>query len=179
MCFVKTNELVELLVSKGLDINSKNSEGQTPLYFACVEKNNELVKILIKNKADVNIQTNNGHAPLHFTSNIEIVKLLIENGANPNIKDNIDNIPIFTKGGNQTHISYCEKFKCLLEYITDFNIKNSKGETIKDCVNSEVGSTKLKEIYEEYITRKTVKNLNKKQYDLVKHFLDILELKHE
>ena len=57
---------VKALLDKGVDVNSKSSYGQTPLFFAC----------------------DRGHT--------EIVRLLLERGANPNVKDTFYNATALT-----------------------------------------------------------------------------------
>ena len=86
------NEIAKYLISKKLDINYTNYEGQTALHYACKGKfyyrkrvNPELIKILIDAGANLNIVDNNGDIPLMFLvkSNIpkETVIMMIDKGA--------------------------------------------------------------------------------------------------
>lgn len=85
------DDMVEFLISKGADVNIKDSEGKTALLWA---SSNSLpnTKILIANGANVNIAANDGMTPfiqatLGVSSGkvpIEMCELLRKNGANIN-----------------------------------------------------------------------------------------------
>ena len=49
-------ENARLMISKGAQVNYKNSLGQTPIFYAVAMKNYELVKLLIYNHASVNVR---------------------------------------------------------------------------------------------------------------------------
>jgi ankyrin repeat protein len=109
-------EIVDLLISNGADVNAKNKYGSTPLDWATKYKQAEMVAILRKhggkngtiisaarygsiqgvqeflaNGADVNVYQNDyGGTPLHMAvifCHKEIVKLLLVAGADVNAKD--------------------------------------------------------------------------------------------
>ena len=48
--------LSRLLIDSGCDINSRNKEGQTPLYLAVTNKHKYVVKFLLESEADVNMK---------------------------------------------------------------------------------------------------------------------------
>ncbi|XP_055954510.1 putative ankyrin repeat protein RF_0381 [Patella vulgata] len=50
------DECVQLLITKGVDINKLNLSNKTPLYLAVCKENEEMVKSLIKSGCDVNIK---------------------------------------------------------------------------------------------------------------------------
>jgi ankyrin repeat protein len=81
----KNIELVELLLDKGADPNSKNENGDTPLHKACFENALEISKLLIERGADVDAKDVIGLTPLHWAvlhhNHIEIAKLLLDRGA--------------------------------------------------------------------------------------------------
>ena len=56
------------LLKEGIDINSRNKLGITPLYTAVFHKRVQLVSYLIKRKADVNVADHEGLAPLHVAA---------------------------------------------------------------------------------------------------------------
>lgn len=64
---VETNNL-NLLLSLRLteaDVNSKDSYGNTPLFYAASNANKEIVEILTKCGAKVNERCSNGNTPMH------------------------------------------------------------------------------------------------------------------
>ena len=75
------DELVKWLVSQGLDINTKDYYGKTPLYYQMQRGN---VMLFIELGADVNAKAKYGDTPLHFAAEhgtADCVKLLLEHGA--------------------------------------------------------------------------------------------------
>ena len=96
-------EVVELLISKGADVNAKMKDGWTPLHSAARygrkgHRHWEITELLIANGADVNAITNQGEhfhvkypwTPLHIAAingHKEIAELLIAAGADVNAED--------------------------------------------------------------------------------------------
>ena len=72
--------IIELLIKKGININSQNNEGNTPLHYAYNINNIKIISILIGNHAELNIKNNNGLIP----ENIEL------NSLNDNINDSFN-----------------------------------------------------------------------------------------
>lgn len=60
---VQNAESVPLLISAGLDVNSKNRDGNTPLHFAA---DSEMKRVLLENGADFTAENNAGETPLEF-----------------------------------------------------------------------------------------------------------------
>jgi len=54
-------EIVELLIAKGADVNSKDKSGYTPLHGAATDVT---VELLIAEGADVNAKGDDGSTPL-------------------------------------------------------------------------------------------------------------------
>ncbi|XP_055954322.1 serine/threonine-protein phosphatase 6 regulatory ankyrin repeat subunit A-like [Patella vulgata] len=77
------DELVQLLITHGIDINKRNSLNKTPLYLAVSYGNEEMAKTLIKSHCDVNI------TPVLLESigrkQTTIAKILIKAGCDVNI----------------------------------------------------------------------------------------------
>lgn len=76
-------ELARYLVSQGLNINTQNAYGRTPLYTHSTV-GAPLVAVLLEIGADVNLANNDGCTPL-FTAlanaRVDTIKLLLEHGA--------------------------------------------------------------------------------------------------
>jgi hypothetical protein len=67
-----------------LNINKRNSSGETPLHQEVIKGDLELVAFLIEHKAPLNTKDYAGWSPLHEACNhgfFEIAQILIENGA--------------------------------------------------------------------------------------------------
>ena len=78
----------EFLLSKGADIDEKNTTGSyggyTPLFWAVLSNKEELVSFLVNNGANVNAASNEGKTPLSIATeagNANIIELLKANGA--------------------------------------------------------------------------------------------------
>jgi len=106
--------VVELLLSKGADVNQKNHRGSTSLHIACFlasptssndDDGDQYLKtatVLLNNdKIDVDAKDISGYTPLHIAAQRgcdDMVKLLIDKGASLTAKTDID-----SKGrGNRT-----------------------------------------------------------------------------
>jgi ankyrin repeat protein len=90
-------EIAKLLIENKADIDTKNSDGNTPLHNACIYGYVSTVKLLIKNGADINAKNSHGKTPLHnacIDGFVSTVKLLIKNGADINVKDNRQQTPL-------------------------------------------------------------------------------------
>ena len=104
-------EIAELLISRGAELNAHDPWYSTPLYLAAEQGHLEVVKLLIVEGAEVNVKSNgSGYTPLHRaawgpvvrrfgeqaedlgadpdTSYKEIVDLLVAQGAEINARDN-------------------------------------------------------------------------------------------
>ena len=80
---------VERMLANGVDVDSRDKMGWTPLYHAAGLGHTRTVELLIAYGADVNTEDNKGETPLHVAAQSgfpEIVKLLLDAGANVNAK---------------------------------------------------------------------------------------------
>lgn len=79
-------KLARDLVAAGLDINSRNEAGETPLLHLCRKRENcvPFATLLINLHADPKMPDFSGQTPLHmaaFTNNVNLARLLIAYGA--------------------------------------------------------------------------------------------------
>ncbi|MCH8119291.1 MAG: ankyrin repeat domain-containing protein [Planctomycetes bacterium] len=99
---------VQLLLSKGADVNEKNRMNWTPLHMAVQYSKQEVIELLIAEGADVNAKNNRGLTPLMASIYIgqkDVVELLITNGADVNIMGGrADNALSMAKRRQQTEI---------------------------------------------------------------------------
>ena len=70
-------DIIELLITNGMDVNAKNDAAETSLHLATTK---EIAELLIANGADVNATTNRGTTPLDWAANDEIASLIRKNG---------------------------------------------------------------------------------------------------
>ena len=82
--------MVNYLIEKGVDVNTKEPNGWSALMFATMLGETESVEILVKAGADVNAKTKDGETALQRAEKIEqakladvkrIIKILKESGA--------------------------------------------------------------------------------------------------
>jgi len=73
----KHKDIIELLITNGVDVNAKNDAAETPLHLATTK---EIAELLIANGADVNATTNRGTTPLDWAANDEIASLIRKHG---------------------------------------------------------------------------------------------------
>ena len=78
------------LIEEGVDLDSEDELGSTPLIFAAAYNKVDIVQLLLDNGANVNNKSNGSETAIHiatYQGNDEIVKLLIERGADLHVKD--------------------------------------------------------------------------------------------
>ncbi|KAI9829813.1 MAG: hypothetical protein M1826_005390 [Phylliscum demangeonii] len=84
------DELVDLFLSKGADVNAKNFSGQTALHF-CASKNNlEVARTLIRHKASTRIKDKRDQLPIHRAAAVgsaPMTQLLIDHKSPLNATD--------------------------------------------------------------------------------------------
>jgi ankyrin repeat protein len=91
----ETEELVKVLIEKGVDLKAIDQSGKTPLHSLTMSSSNGCcVNLLIKNGADINARDDVGHTPIFLCSDKKTVEILIDNGADVNSEDYYGNTPI-------------------------------------------------------------------------------------
>ena len=77
-------EKVQEIIDSGFDVNTKNSDNNSPLAAAAYYGRTTIIQMLLSAGADVNLMCRGGNTALHFASkngHVMAVELLLENGA--------------------------------------------------------------------------------------------------
>lgn len=61
--FNEDESIVDLLISRCVDVNAKDEKGNTPLHDACFNQNAQIINSLLERGASINIQNNDGFTP--------------------------------------------------------------------------------------------------------------------
>lgn len=124
----RDTKIVELLIDKGLDVNSVDSYGLTTLHFAIKYGNLEVVKLLIANGINVNAKDGDGQTPLHHSiinGFLDIAELLIANKADVKVRDNFGDTPLH----RASFRGYTKMLELFLKKGADPNAKDRNGRT--------------------------------------------------
>lgn len=83
---------VELLLDKGIDINTLNEKGETVLHLLALSNHTDLLELLLQrgDNVFVNRQSKNGRTALHWAvlmENVKLVELLLKHGASVDMQD--------------------------------------------------------------------------------------------
>ena len=83
-------KIIELLLQNGFDVDSTDSDGNTPLFYSITYPFPDSVILLLEKGSNPNIQNKDGTTPLHFAikkSNVLAMEYLMKAGADPNKPD--------------------------------------------------------------------------------------------
>ncbi|MDQ7839250.1 MAG: ankyrin repeat domain-containing protein [Thermodesulfobacteriota bacterium] len=126
-------EMVELLILNGADINVKEQQaGTTPLYWATRLENTGIIDLLLSCGANINekIGMPDREQPiikmiLERKRNLKSIPLLLSQGAEINMTDRFGITPLHVAVENGNY----ETIKMLIDYGANINAKTIRGET--------------------------------------------------
>jgi ankyrin repeat protein len=107
-------EAAKLLISRGADVNARNSEGNAALFVAVHQESMELAALFLEKGADVNAKNSFGYTPLRQAcrwGNPEAVQLLLSKGADVNATDKEGDTPL--------HIAVEEHNEAVVKVLVD------------------------------------------------------------
>jgi ankyrin repeat protein len=82
-CKYNNTEIVRLLLTRGVDVNEVNDDGETPIFLTDSKK---IISLLVNHGAKIHIQNKKGNTPLHDAIKCESLKatrILLSLGADP------------------------------------------------------------------------------------------------
>ncbi|XP_021373839.1 ankyrin repeat domain-containing protein 27-like isoform X2 [Mizuhopecten yessoensis] len=112
----------------GININTRDASGYTPLLRAVLCGNLEFVQLFLQRGANVNCQTIKHITPLHlacFLGENKIAKILVKNGAQTDVRDQAGDTPVHICCG-KGNIALLD---LLVENSADVNLTNLRGNT--------------------------------------------------
>jgi len=136
--FIGDVEAVKQHLNNGVDVNTKNEDGNTPLHVAAWKGHKEIAKLLIARGAGVGEKNKEDETPLFFIiskswdwehkATSEIVELLITSGADVNVKNRRGTFLL------QDAIRYCGNniIELLINAGADVNAKIAGWGTLLD-----------------------------------------------
>ena len=121
--------IIEKLLSLGLDIDSRRSDGATPLMIGALCARLDAFSVLIGRKSDPTLKDNDGWTLLHYAAkggNDVIIEKLLSLGLDIDSRSSIGETPLM--------IAACEgsldAFSVLIERKSDPTLKNNDGRTL-------------------------------------------------
>ena len=138
-------DVVRTLLSRGADVNAKDSDGDTALLIAIKRFGNaDVVRVLLDKGADINREDRNHRTPLWLAvsrNKADVVRALLDKGVNINATSVDYETPLMTAAffGNEDVV------RVLLEKNADVNARDDKGETalIKAVIMSNTGVVRI------------------------------------
>ena len=125
-------EIIELLVSQGCLVDSRNREGLTPLMMAALYDEPSAFQMLLQNGADPSLKDNDGLSPLHYAAkggSTSIINNLLSLGIDIDSRTNAGVTPLMTT-------AFCDKqsaFQMLIQNGADPSLKADKELSLLHC----------------------------------------------
>ncbi|MEL6927048.1 MAG: ankyrin repeat domain-containing protein [Cyanobacteria bacterium J06600_6] len=114
--------IAQQLIENGADVDAKDNEGKTPLFYARIPT---IAQLLIDNGADVNTRDRNNKTVLFEIEDDETLQTLIDNGADVSAKDNKGQTPLF----DAENFRGTNKLTTLIKNGADVNAKDKDNRT--------------------------------------------------
>ncbi|MBI5659101.1 MAG: ankyrin repeat domain-containing protein [Nitrosomonadales bacterium] len=117
-----------LFLASGVDINTRDERGWTPLMISSFNGNEEIAELLVRSGADVHAKDNAGYGPMHwaaFNGFHKVIRLLLEKGANANAQSNFGWSPLM-QASTRGHLAAARQ---LLESGANANLSSKDGWT--------------------------------------------------
>lgn len=122
-------QTVESLIKKNPDlVNSKDTNGDTPLHISTFYEHMKITELLVKKRADVNAANVYGMTPLHYAmrkKNLDLIGLLLKNGADINCRNVWGMTPLYRAAGS----GFIKGVQFLFQQGANINLQNKYGKS--------------------------------------------------
>jgi ankyrin repeat protein len=127
---------VARLLDSGIDVNTVDEEGVSPLMLASYHGFKPIVEMLLQRGAKVGAKNNRQETALRLagSAHADIVRLLLEHGADPNVKDFYGKtllVALCEAGADRD----AETIRLLLEHGADPNMRGENGTPLLYAIN--------------------------------------------
>jgi ankyrin repeat protein len=139
--------VLQLLLDRGVDVNLRNAQGQTPLHVHRFQPS--LIKLLLDRKAKVNLQDAEGKTAL-YDVNLEVAQLLVAANADLNIQDNLGRTPLHQAVLEEQSFFGPELVTLFISKNARVDIKDKQGKTALDLAR-QLNKTQIINLLERYI----------------------------
>jgi len=119
---------VKNLLTDGLDVNTVDEDGRTPLMYAAFNGHDEILRLLIDKGALINASDTNGRTALMMASSgpyPATVKTLLDHQADPNLTDKEEHFTALMYAAAEGQL---DAVKILLAYNADPALKDIDGD---------------------------------------------------
>ena len=140
------SDMIDLLISRGADINARTRTDKTPLHLSCEADNVDNVRALLVHGANRNAQDIVGNTPFHILLTVwlhvwggsgyikPIIQLLLEHGNNIDARNGAGDTPLHTLVAICLKGMFSRKrqeaaIQLLLEHGSNVNAQNKVGDT--------------------------------------------------
>lgn len=123
---------LENCLTKGADVEAKNSRGETALCLAVIGGHPSVIEMLLRHNAMIEMRTKKGCTPLLCArenvaqSRNGVIRTLLEAGANIEAKDEFGDTALSNAAG----LSRPDWVKALLEFKPSLETRNNTGRTV-------------------------------------------------
>ncbi|MEE9443504.1 MAG: ankyrin repeat domain-containing protein [candidate division Zixibacteria bacterium] len=121
-------EVIEYMIEKGADVDTKSYFGITPLHVAAQNGQQKVIELLIKKGADIHAKGRSRHTPAFYAAfggHLEIIELLLRNGIDINSKG-MNGMTLLHSAASGGHLALTQY---LVEKGMDVNTSNAFGRT--------------------------------------------------